>query len=84
MMSAILTFFGIVVAVLLGAIGVLAGIIRSEEKRDAKAADSYIKAYDDAAKKVNEEKRKNEEKIKEAHSGNKLDNATAVVDLLRK
>lgn len=87
-MQIILNIMLFIIALLFGAVGVLAGIIRQDEKKESKKREDALRAefeaLNEAQKKVNEVKKENEEKISQAHSGNKLSNAHAVNDLLRK
>ena len=81
-------FIIILIALLLGGSGIAAALWKSRDAKEAKEIEKEaydkLQAQNIAQQKVNEEKKKNEEKIKDAHSGNKLDNANAVIDLLRK
>lgn len=87
-MDTIALILGVLCSLLFGAIGFISAIWQSKEKKlekeSAEKAEEKLKAHNAAMQKVNEEKKKNEEKINQAHSGNHLSNAESVLDLLRK
>lgn len=87
-MDILVLIFGCICSALFGAVGVIAAVWKSKEKKNIKEKEeklnSILTNHNQAQKKVNEEKKENEEKIHTAHSGNHLSNANAVLDLLRK
>lgn len=70
-----------------GAIGIFSAFYNSEQKKKNRKENEELKKKNDileeGVKVQNDEKRKTEEQVQQSHSGNKLNNAHAVEQLLR-